>query len=293
MNIRDLVLGFIIGDSFGLSLLNNEYSYDNIKLHNNTVLNIKGGNYSFLTINLLATMDSISLNKKIISNDIVDRLCMSLIVGKYTVDRKVYGMNNIIFNLLEKYSKKNVICEVDNNDISSIGRIIPIVIYNYYNEDTLDTLIPVLSVTNTNELVLVGEFILYKYILNILNGYSKFKSLKISIPDYFTESSKKVYKSILKGNIFYDEIVFDDNIVNILKIFFYVILNSDNMNDVFLMMSNFDGYNNIYSSIILSVAVLIYGFDDALLGMYKKLKNKRDINKIIKSYERMFYEKVY
>ena len=233
-------------------------------------------------------MDSISFYNKIISNDILDRLCMSLIIGKYTVDRKVYGMNNSVFNLLEKYSKKNIIFEIDNNDVSSIGRIIPIVIYNYYNEDTLDTLIPVLSVTNTNEVILVGEFILYKYILNILNGYDKFKSLKISIPDYFTESSKKVYKNILKGNIFYDEIVFDDDILNILKILFYVILNSDNMNDVFLMMSNFDGYNNIYSSIILSVAVLIYGFDDVLLGMYKKLKNKKDINKIIKSYERMF-----
>lgn len=288
MNIRDLVLGFIIGDSFGLSLLNNEVDNDIFKLHNNTVLNIKGGNYSFLTINLLATMDSISFYNKIISNDILDRLCMSLIIGKYTVDRKVYGMNNSVFNLLEKYSKKNIIFEIDNNDVSSIGRIIPIVIYNYYNEDTLDTLIPVLSVTNTNEVILVGEFILYKYILNILNGYDKFKSLKISIPDYFTESSKKVYKNILKGNIFYDEIVFDDDILNILKILFYVILNSDNMNDVFLMMSNFDGYNNIYSSIILSVAVLIYGFDDVLLGMYKKLKNKKDINKIIKSYERMF-----
>lgn len=288
MNIRDLVLGFIIGDSFGLSLLNNEVDNDIFKLHNNTVLNIEGGNYSFLTINLLATMDSISFCNKIISNDILDRLCMSLIVGKYTVDRKVYGMNNSVFNLLEKYSKKNIIFEIDNNDVSSIGRIIPIVIYNYYNEDTLDTLIPVLSVTNTNEVILVGEFILYKYILNILNGYDKFKSLKISIPDYFTESSKKVYKNILKGNIFYDEIVFDDDILNILKILFYVILNSDNMNDVFLMMSNFDGYNNIYSSIILSVAVLIYGFDDVLLGMYKKLKNKKDINKIIKSYERMF-----
>ena len=288
MNIRDLVLGFIIGDSFGLSLLNNEVDNDIFKLHNNTVLNIKGGNYSFLTINLLATMDSISFYNKIISNDILDRLCMSLIIGKYTVDRKVYGMNNSVFNLLEKYSKKNIIFEIDNNDVSSIGRIIPIVIYNYYNEDTLDTLIPVLSVTNTNEVILVGEFILYKYILNILNGYDKFKSLKISIPDYFTESSKKVYKNILKGNIFYDEIVFDDDILNILKILFYVILNSDNMNDVFLMMSNFDGYNNIYSSIILSVAVLIYGFYDVLLGMYKKLKNKKDINKIIKSYERMF-----
>lgn len=288
MNIRDLVLGFIIGDSFGLSLLNNEVDNDIFKLHNNTVLNIEGGNYSFLTINLLATMDSISFYNKIISNDILDRLCMSLIVGKYTVDRKVYGMNNSVFNLLEKYSKKNIIFEIDNNDVSSIGRIIPIVIYNYYNEDTLDTLIPVLSVTNTNEVILVGEFILYKYILNILNGYDKFKSLKISIPDYFAESSKKVYKNILKGNIFYDEIVFDDDILNILKILFYVILNSDNMNDVFLMMSNFDGYNNIYSSIILSVAVLIYGFDDVLLGMYKKLKNKKDISKIIKSYERMF-----
>ena len=289
--IKDLIYSFIIGDSYGLSILDNETDNSDIKLKFNKTLNIEKGYFSFFTTNLLATIDSISTNKNIAIKDILNKLVLSLIVGKYTNDGTVRKADIETLNILEYYSKKNnLYYNYNNNDLNSnpISRVLPITIYNYYNTDTLDTLIPVVSLTTNNEVVLLGCFIYYKYLLNLINGYDKYKSLKIYIPDYFNNETKKIYKNILKGNIYYKDITFDDNIINVLKIVFYVILNSDNMNDVLLILSNLSGCTNIYSSLTLVLASFIYGFDSIPNTLKKDLKNKKEINKYIKEFERIF-----
>ena len=289
--IKDLIYSFIIGDSYGLSILDNETDNSDIKLKFNKTLNIEKGYFSFFTTNLLATIDSISTNKNIDIKDILNKLVLSLIVGKYTNDGTVRKADIETLNILEYYSKKNnLYYNYNNNDLNSnpISRVLPITIYNYYNTDTLDTLIPVVSLTTNNEIVLLGCFIYYKYLLNLINGYDKYKSLKIYIPDYFNKDIKIIYKNILKGNIYYKDITFDDNIINVLKIVFYVILNSDNMNDVLLILSNLSGCTNIYSSLTLVLASCIYGFDSIPNTLKKDLKNKKEINKYIKEFERIF-----
>lgn len=289
MNIKKIIKSFIIGDSFGLSKLNN-YDNNDILLNDNNVLNIEKGCYSFCTVNMLSTLDSLSINNKIIPEDILSKLCMSLIVGKYTY-KKAYAIDIETLNILNYYSKKNNLnYKYNEYDMSaySLSRVIPIVIYNYYNLDTLDTLVPIISVTNINELVLLGSFIYYKYMLNLLEGYDKFKSFKIDIPNYFSLKSKLFYKNILKNNIFYKEIVFDDNIVNVLKIIFYIILNSNNISDVLMMLSNLEGNTNLYCSLTLPIATILYPGDNDLDKLYKDLKNKKIINKYINNFERMF-----
>ena len=288
MDIKNIILSFIIGDSLGLSKLNN-YEDNNIVIKDNKTLNIEKGNYSFYTTNLLATIDSITKYKNIVPKDILNKLCMSLITGKYTSD-KVYDLDKVSLDILEHYSKKNNINYKYNElDYSarSLSRIIPIVIYNYYNEDTLDTIISIISITNINEEVLIGAFIYYKYILNILEGYDKYKSLKIDIPNYFSLKNKIKYKHILKYNIYYSEIKYDENIYNVLKIIFYIILNSNNMKDVLMMLCNLEGNINLYCSLTLPIATILYG-NDELNNLYKVIKNKRTINKYIKDYERIF-----
>lgn len=289
MDIKKIIKSFIIGDSFGLSKLNN-YDNNDILLNDNNVLNIEKGCYSFCTVNILSTLDSLSINTNIIPEDILSKLCMSLIVGKYTY-KKTYAIDLETLNILNYYSKKNNLnYKYNEYDMSaySLSRVIPIVLYNYYNLDTLDTLVPIISVTNINELVLLGSFIYYKYMLNLLEGYDKYKSLKIDIPNYFSLKSKLFYKNILKNNIYYKEIIFDDNIVNVLKIIFYIILNSNNISDVLMMLSNLEGNTNLYCSLTLPIATILYPDDNDLDVLYKDLKNKKIINKYINNFERMF-----
>lgn len=285
--IKDFIYSYIIGDSFGLSLLNN--SYNEIKLLDNKVLNIEKGSISSMSTFMLCTMESIGTNKNIVPIDILNKMCTSLIVGKYTTNGKVYDLDNNTLNILTYYSKKNNLnIEYNELDYSSyaLSRIVPLILFNYYNEDDLDKLVSLISITNVNEEVLFGSYIYYKYVLNLLKGKDKYKALKMEIPKGFSNEVKNKYKNILKGNIFYSEIEFNNEIINVISIIFYVILNSDNFNDIFNMISNIDGNTNIYSSLICGIGGILYGKDKIDKCIIKDIKNKKDINKWIKDFER-------
>lgn len=285
--VKDFIYSYIIGDSFGLSLLNN--SYNEIKLLDNKVLNIEKGSISSMSTFMLCTMESIGTNKNIVPIDILNKMCTSLIVGKYTTNGKVYDLDNNTLNILTYYSKKNNLnIEYNELDYSSyaLSRIVPLILFNYYNEDDLDKLVSLISITNVNEEVLFGSYIYYKYVLNLLKGKDKYKALKMEIPKGFSNEVKNKYKNILKGNIFYSEIEFNNEIINVISIIFYVILNSDNFNDIFNMISNIDGNTNIYSSLICGIGGILYGKDKIDKCIIKDIKNKKDINKWIKDFER-------
>lgn len=289
--IKNLIYGFIVGDAFGLSILKREEYDNNIKLNFNNKLNIDKGYYSSMSSFLLATMDSISSLKKINIVDIMNKMCTCLILGKYTNNGKVYDMDKETLNILKYYSKKNNLnYNYKEDDFSSyaLSRVLPIAIYNFYNEDTLDTLIPVISLTGSNEVVLLGAYIYYKYLINLMDGYDKYKALKIDIPKYFSKDSKKYFKRVLKGDIFYKDIRFDDNIVNVLNVVFYVVLNSDSYLDMFNMINSLEGNTNIYSSLICSIGGILYGKDNIPKNLIRDLENKKDINKYIRDFERLF-----
>ena len=289
--IKNLVYGFIVGDSFGLSILKKEDYDNNIKLKFNNELNIDKGYYSSMTSFMLATMDSISTLKKVNVVDVINKMCTSLILGKYTNNGKVYDIDKETLNVLKYYSKKNNLnysYKEDDFSSYSLSRVLPIAVYNFYNEDTLDTLVPVISLTTSNEVVLLGSYIYYKYLINLMDGYDKYKALKMDIPKYFSKDSKKYFKKLLKGDIFYKDIVFDDNIVNVLNIVFYVVLNSDSYLDMFNMINSLEGNTNIYSSLICSIGGILYGKENIPDNLIKDLKNKKEINKYIRDFERMF-----
>ena len=286
--ISDIIYSFIIGDSFGLSILDN--NDNSIKLKKNKTLNIEKGYFSFFTTNLLATIDSISNLNKIDSKDIMNKLALSLIVGKYTNNKVVIKPDNETLKIIDNYRIKNKLnynFNKDNNNANAISRVLPIVIYNYYKENNINNFLEVESITTNSDLVLLGCYIYYECLFNLINGYDKRKALKITIPKYFKNSDKNIYKDILKGDINYKDIKFDDNIVNVLKIVFYIIFNSDNMNDILLMSSNLSGNTNIYCSLIFPLAYMLYGFDN-LLFLKGDLKNKKEINSYIKNFERIF-----
>lgn len=289
--IKNLVYGFIVGDAFGLSILRREEYDNNIKLNFNNELNIDKGYYSSMSSFMLATMDSISSLKKVNIVDVINKMCTSLILGKYTNKGKVYDIDKETLNILNYYSKKNNLnYNYKENDFSSysLSRVLPIAVYNFYNEDTLDTLVPVISLTTSNEVVLLGSYIYYKYLINLMDGYDKYKALKMDIPKYFSKDSKRYFKKLLKGEIFYKDIVFDDNIVNVLNIVFYVVLNSDNFLDMFNMINSLEGNTNIYSSLICSIGGILYGKENIPKNLIRDLENKKDINNYIKSFERIF-----
>jgi len=289
-DIKYVIYSYIVGDSFGLSKLCND-KLESISLNYNEVLNIEKGYYSNMTTFMLSTMDSINKNKNIVPTDILNKMCTSLILGKYTNDGKIYALNKECVNILKYYMKKNNLdYDYKISDLSgyAISRVLPIALYDYYKkENNFDKLIQVIGITTSNDIVLLGSYILYKYIINLLNRMDKYKALKIEIPSIFKTKSVRCYKDILKGNIYFKTIDQDDNIVNIISLILYIILNSDNYLDVLNMMNSLGGHTNIYSSYICLFASIIYGKNEFIDKMINDLKNKKEINKFIKDFEKV------
>jgi len=290
IDIKYIVYSYIIGDSFGLSKLCND-KLDNISLNYNDVLNIEKGYFSNMTTFMLATMDSISNNDEIEPIDILNKMCTSLILGKYTNDGKIYAINKECINILKYYiNKNNLDYNYKINDMSAyaISRILPIILYDYKKqENNFDKLIQTVGITTSNDVVLLGSYILYRYIINLLNGTDKYKALKIEIPKIFNNKAIKCYKDILKGNIYFKTIKKDDNIINVISLIFYIILNSDNYKDVLNMLNSLSGHTNIYSCYICLIASIIYGKNEYIEKMIKDIKNKKEINKFIKDFEKV------
>ena len=289
-DLKYIIYSYIVGDSYGLSKLCND-KLDSISLEYNDVLNIEKGYFSSMTSFTLATMDSISKNNIIDPVDILNKMCTSLILGKYTNNGKIYALDKETINILEYYKNKNNLnYDYNTKDLSSysLSRIIPIILYDYYKkEENLELLMQVIGLTTSNDVVLLGNYILYKYIINLLNGQDKYKALKIDIPDIFKNKTIKYYKDILKGNISYKEIKHDDSIINVIKIIFYIILNSDNFYEILNMLNSLTGHTNICSSIICFIGSIIYGNNEVLEKLIKDIKNKKDINKYIKDFEKV------
>ena len=289
IDLKYIIYCYILGDSFGLSKLCNDKN-ESLKLVYNDILNIDKGYYSSMTSFMLSVLDSIGKNKDIIPVDILNKMCTSLIIGKYTNNGKIYDLDEETLDILKHYMKKNNLnYDYNESDMSSysLSRIIPLAIYYHKHNEDFSKIIQVIGLTTSNEIVILGNYIMFKYIINLLNGNDKYKALKIDIPDIFKNKSIKVFKDILKGNIFYKEIKFNDNIVNVLKVIFYVVLHSDNYHDMLLMINSLIGKTNIYSSFILFIGSIIYGKDELIENMIKDLKNKKDINKYIKDFEKV------
>ena len=102
IDIKYIIYSYIVGDSYGLSKLCND-KLDSISLNYNDILNIEKGYFSSMTTFMLASMDSISKNNLIVPIDILNKMCTSLILGKYTNDGKINAINKECINILNYY----------------------------------------------------------------------------------------------------------------------------------------------------------------------------------------------
>ena len=110
--------------------------------------------------------------------------------------------------------------------------------------------------------------------------------MHITFPAYFKKDTINKYKNILKGNINYNNLKYDNDVISILNIVFYVILNSNSFIDMFNFIGNLDGKRNIYSSLICTVGGILYGKKALPKNIINNISSKRDINKFINEFEK-------
>jgi ADP-ribosylglycohydrolase len=172
--IRDAILGYAIGDAFGLPFEGVERE----KLINNPVTEMYGdgsqpvdaGTFSANTSMSIATMDSIIKARELDYDELMKCLTDWIVNGKYTVTGEAIDLDKTTIKALTKYNEAlsngkeidPLECGIEEEIYSNetLQRMIPIAFYSYYKklnqEQTLSIIKDVTYLTNKNEINVIG-----------------------------------------------------------------------------------------------------------------------------------------
>lgn len=308
MVIKDSLYGFAIGDAIGVPI---EFESRNT-LFAHPVTNMLGygsydvpkGVWSDDTSMTLATIDSIiTNNNKINYNDIAENFCKWINDSKYTATGEIFDIGITTKYALIRYwdsrddATKCGGTSYSENGNGSLMRMLPIVLYCYYNKikdiDIFNIVKNVSSITHAHEISICGCYLYVRYLLFILSGKNKFDSYKLlGNIDYsmFTNESLIAYNRILNGDlsgIEIDKIDSSGYIVSTLESVLWVILNTENFDQAIIGAINLGGDTDTIGAITGSIAGVLYGYDSINTKWIDDLKNKELLDEYIRGFDQV------
>lgn len=301
--IENSFIGFIIGDALGVPL---EFE-PRENLIKNPVLdmlsygrhNVKGGTWSANTSLTLATMDSIINKKELNYANMMKNYISYFKSHKYLACERPFGLNSNVKKVFREYQKLNKSNDVDKNSTenSSLKRILPIAFYVYYNHYTDEQIYSCVkefsSLTNTNEIVILGCYLYVRYLIFLLQGQNKdeaYHTLQKLDLTFFTEEAISFYERILTmdvAKLSLKEISTSDYIVDTLESSLWLILNTDSFSEALVGAINLGGDTASIGAITGSIAGYIYEADEVPARWLDKLKLFNYLEQIIEEYEKI------
>lgn len=214
------ILGFAVGDALGVPV---EFS-SRESLVKNPVKDMLGYGMHFMPIGTwsddtsmtIATMDSIIQKKKIDYDDIMKRFCSWLNKAEYTATNKCFDIGITTRSAIENYQLKRmnaIDCGMDGvyeNGNGSLMRMLPAIFYIFINnlseEEQINTINNMSSLTHKHEISRLGCKIFSDYIIGLLNNkgnkeeaYQQLQHKNYS--KYYKEESIQYYQRILSGQL--------------------------------------------------------------------------------------------
>lgn len=287
--IVNSILGFAIGDAMGTPLEFKEreelLKKPVTKMLGYEAYGVPEGTWSDDTSMVLATMSSLLANHEIDYDDLMKRFCDWLNNGEYTAMRTSFGVTDSIKNSLIKYYTKKAEAldcgEEDNMDNGALMRILPIGLYAYYDDMTDEELLEVVrevsSLTNKHEYSVMGCYIFVKYVHFLLAGYSKFKAYdKVKNLNYykFSENARRAYKRFLTTDLYkldLDYIRSTSYVVDTLESVIWTFLNTNSFKESIIGAINLGGDTDTIAALTGALSGMVYGIDEDLLN---SLQNK-------------------
>lgn len=279
--VLDSIIGFAIGDAFGVPVEFNEREY--VKSLNLSEMisgshNVEKGSWSDDTSMIIATMDSIiNKNGNIDYKDIMDNFIKLVDNGKFTSLGYAFDVGNTITKSLNKYKEtKNELdsgcSDVMDNGNGSLMRILPVSIYCILNDLSNEEIIKVInktsSLTHSHEISKLGCLIYTIYLKEIIKSKNKLKAFETIINyDYsnYSKDSLKVYNRLLKDD-FLDikekDIKSTGYIVDTLESVIYSINSSNNYKDAIITSVNLGYDTDTIGALTGGVAGILYGVQD-------------------------------
>ena len=246
--IRSSVFGLAVGNAMGVPVefKNREELLEKpvTSMIEHGTYGLSAGTFSSDTSMTLATMDSIINFKEINYNDMMTRFCRWAGKGIYSANGKAFDISVTTKKALLKFletgedATKCGSDDINSNGNGSLMRMLPIALYCYYNKykdyEVFNIVSNASSMTNANEISILGCYIYVNYLLFILNGKDKFASYNmikcLDYSEYFSEDAIYYYNRLLKTNINnlrIDDLKSTSYVVYTLEAVIWVILNSN------------------------------------------------------------------
>lgn len=287
--MKDLLLGFAVGDAFGVPV---EFmSREDIRKldlkdmigcdipHNffsrwSTI--IPAGAWSDDTSMLISSMDSIITNDgRIDYQDIMQNFVNWWYTGEYTSLDSAFGLGQNVSEALRRYRKGTPALEcggksfMDNGN-GALMRILPFSYYCIKNNMSLDETQDIISkasgLTHGHDISKMSCLIYTEILRNILNGIDKYNSIKnaieIDYSKYFSEEAISANKRITSGDILKikdEDIKPSGYVVDTLESVIYSILNGNDYESTILTAVNLGYDTDTVGGITGSLASALYG----------------------------------
>lgn len=284
--IVNSILGLAIGDAMGVyckgmdrkDLVANPV----IKMEGFGAFSVPAGSWSGKTALVLATIDSIINKHTLDYDDMMKRYCNWMYNGAYTSTGVAFDIDEITKNsLLLYFTKKAKVQECGSKDIESnsndsLIRMLPIALYSFYDDlkddELLNLIREVSSLTHGHEYSIMGCFIFVKYVHFLLSGFNKFKAYeKVKELNFykFSENARRAYKRFLTTDIYkldLDYIKSSNYIVDTLEAVIWTFLNTNTFMEGIIGAINLGGDTNSIAALTGFIAGLVNGINEDWLS---------------------------
>lgn len=301
---KDALLGFAIGDAFGVPvefLSRFEVRKINIQdMVGNDTPNmfrsrwgklIPSGSYSDDTAMLISTMDSIIENNgQINEKSIMDNFVKWVNEGKYSSLNFPFGMGGIVLSSLKRYLSgvPPLDCggkEYMDNGNGSLMRILPFSLYCITNdlpeEETCDIVSKGSQLTHANDISKMSCFIYTEFLRGIVKTKNPTIALShiqnIEYSKYFNQEAINAHKQILSHGFNYisDEKIKDSGyVVDTLESVLYSVLKGKDYESTIKTAINLGYDTDTVGGITGSIAGILYGSETIPERWINKLRRK-------------------
>ena len=303
--VKDGMFGLAIADAIGVPA---EFKPRSV-LKRNPITDMIGygthsqppGTWSDDSSMAIATMDSINECGNINYDDIMKKFSEWMDDSKYTATGDFFDIGITTSNAIRRYKKgvPSIECGdtgINTNGNGSLMRILPIVLYSYYNklsnEEEIELINNASALTHAHPISCLGCKIYSDLIKGILDGkdiYEAYNSLKAeNYIGYYDKSTIDYYNRIFDGSLSVvgeNDIHSSGFVVDTLEASIWSNLNAGNYEDAVLKAVNLGNDTDTVGAVTGSIAGILYGYDNIPEKWRNNLKSKEFLESVCKSFE--------
>ncbi len=307
----DSIMGFIVGDALGVPA---EFK-SRVQLKRYPVTDMVGygthnmpeGTWSDDTSMTLAAVDSINDKHSVDFDDIMIKFAEWFGQSKYTATGVFFDIGISTSSAIRRYLSGLPATKCGGNNVrdngnGSLMRILPFVLYSYYQQldrNSESTLIDnASSLTHAHEISKLGCRIYCDYIKAILDGQNKVEAFNnLKMIDYYKEYSNdsiKYYQRILDGSLINEpeeKIKSSGFVVDSLEASIWCVLNNNNYKDTVLKAVNLGEDTDTIGAITGSMAGLLYGYENIPKEWLAKIKSRTYAEELCNKFNEVIKEK--